>query len=124
MIDSEIYESVAKMMWSIMPRSAALFELFGKCYDDFLEDEVWFVDEFGKRFQFGFDDYPEDVLHEIMKKMCLLKEMEPFARQPWTHFRATLTDKGGFKLDFSHVPRERDVVGIFMQGGADAGLAK
>ncbi|WP_449467353.1 hypothetical protein [Stenotrophomonas humi] len=123
MTDSEIYNAVAKAMWSIMPKEAVFFEIFGKCYDDFLEHEAWLVGASGERFQFGFDDYPEKVLYEVMRNMRLLKEMDPFKAQPWTHFMVTLSEKGGFKVSFAYVPREENVIGIYMRGGTDKELA-
>lgn len=121
--DSEIYRAVAKIMWSIMPKEAVLFELFGKCYVDFLEEEVRFVGESGEAFQFGFDDYPEVLLCEVMRNMRILKGLDPFERRPWTHFKATLSKLGEFKVNFAYVPREEDAIGIYMRGGTEQELA-
>jgi len=112
----EIYSAVARIMWSIMPERAVVFELFGKCYGGYSENEVWFTDSAGQRFQFEFGGSPVRPLYELMKSMEALKGEEPFVREPWTHFKAILGSGGKFKLDFAYIPKEEDVIGIYMRG--------
>ncbi|WP_066097409.1 immunity protein YezG family protein [Xanthomonas massiliensis] len=123
MSDKDIYSAVGKIMWSLMPKRAVKFELFGKFYDDFSEDEAWLIDASGGRFQFDFDNYPTMPLHEIMENMRRLRTMEPFKREPWTHFKAILNEEGKFKVEFAYVPREQDVIGVYMRGGTAQELA-
>ena len=122
MKDQEIYQKIAKIMWSIMLPEAKIFEISGKCYGSFMEDESWFSDADGNRFQFAFDDVPILPLHEIMTLAAELKRLEPFAQKPWTHFKAVLHDSGKFKMEFAYVPEEENVIGVYMKSATKEGL--
>jgi len=95
MNDQEIYQAIAHTMWSIMPEDAVEFKILGKIYEDFSGYQEWLVSSDGMRSQFGFDDAPTEQFYEVMSQARKLRALEPFKKDPWTHFKATL-DEGKF----------------------------
>ncbi len=53
---------------------------------------------------------------EVSKLEEKLQTLPPFEKEPWTHFKATLTEDCKFRISFSYIPQENSWLGLFMKG--------
>ena len=114
--DQEIYKKIGETLWSIMPESASTIYCVGMVYPDTYQIGPEWVNNDGTIGSFGFDNYPHDVTEQIYKLVFKLQTSPFFAKEPWTHFKASLTEAGKFKIDFAYIPQEDSWPGLFMKG--------
>ncbi|WP_271270851.1 hypothetical protein [Aliamphritea hakodatensis] len=117
--DQKIYQEIGKALWSLMPDNAQLIYCIGMVYSDTHQIGPEWVNHDGSLGQFDFENYPDDFCADVYQLVVKLQELPPYERQPWSHFKASLTEEGRFKMDFAYIPQADSWPGLFMKGVSD-----
>ncbi|ASA57901.1 MULTISPECIES: immunity protein YezG family protein [Vibrio] len=121
--DQKIYAEIGRSLWNIMPHTASEIYFYG----DIFPKSKGCTTEFKLKKDssiswFKFGENPEDVELFILSKAELLQKTEPYKQEPWTHFKATLTEAGKFKMDFAYIPEDDSWPGLFMKRVSELSL--
>ncbi|ASA57875.1 immunity protein YezG family protein [Vibrio gazogenes] len=120
--DQKIYQHIGKALWSIMPENASSIYCIGMIYPDTYQIGPEWIDSNGLVQCFDFDNYPNEFCDKIYCLTQKLQRLPPFDREPWTHFKATLTEAGKFKMDFAYIPEDDSWSGLFMKRVSELSL--
>lgn len=113
----KITDEIGKTLWSIFPPDVKTVVFSASFDSEGYGSTLDWLDETGKRIgPMGAGATPRDPMRAI-ERLCLeLQRTPPFDREPFTHMRVELTDKGKMNLDFAHIPEWDSWTGIFMRG--------
>lgn len=119
--DQKIYQRIGKLLWSIMHEEAQRVTYSGFLYPSFKGYRSrWFTkDNHEKGFNIDFDNPIEEVEKELESLVNALQKCGLFAKEPWTHFEASLNEQGNFKIQFSYIPEEDSWPSLYMRGISD-----
>ena len=121
MDDQDIYKTIAKLLWSILPGEAKEIKYFGRFYQNNSQAGVRWVDKLGSMNSFyeGFNNPVEKIEREIHKLVVGLQQCSIFAENPWTHLSITLTENSKFKMEFAYISEEESWPGLYMRAISD-----
>ena len=119
--DQKIYQKIGELLWSIMHDEAQKVTYSGFLYPDFKGYRSrWFTkDNDEKGFNIGFDNPIEGVEKELESLINDLQKCDLFAKEPWTHFEASLNEECSFKIQFAYIPAEDSWPSLHMRGISD-----
>ncbi|MDW6092427.1 DUF600 family protein [Vibrio rhizosphaerae] len=121
--DQKIYTEIGKALWSIMPDTVSEIYFYGDIFPNSKGCTTEFrLKQDGSISWFRFGENPEDVELFILSRAERLQKNEPYKREPWTHFKATLTEAGKFKMDFAYIPEDDSWPGLFMKRVSELSL--
>ncbi len=113
----EIQHAMGKLLWSIFPKEGSTIVFNGQFYAEHNQcGPTWFDFEGNRLGPKNFDDYPQAANDELRALAFELQRTPPFDRQPFTHMRLELNEKGQMKLDFAYIPEWDSWPGLFMRG--------
>jgi hypothetical protein len=121
--DQKLYERIGKSLWSIMPEEASEIYFYG----DIFPNSEGYTTEFKLKTDnsiswFKFGKNPKEIEKSIFSEAKLLQGLDPYKDNPWTHFKATLTESGKFKMEFAYIPQDDSWPGLFMKRVSELSL--
>ena len=117
MRDQEIYREIGKLLWSIFPSDASSAHFIGTVYDDNSQVGPEWFDVNGNRLgPKDFNNYPYDICNLVTGLIRELQTVPPFDKEPFTHFKYMLTDKGKMNVEFAYIPEWDSWPSVFMKG--------
>lgn len=122
MNEQSIIMEVGQALWSIMPRKAKTITFQTQLYDGFGQSTVFWTTRWGRPHDFGFDEFPEEIVFRIEDLLKTLRETERYVAEPFTHAEVSLSSASKVNLKFAHVSEDNSWAGLFMKGVSDLAL--
>jgi len=113
---NEIYEKIGQLIWSIFPEDGLEAYFYAQIYNDSSERRFYWLDSNGDRAWHDFDNSPDEITYQILEQLKQLQKHKLFEKEPWSHCKVTLSDKGEFNIKFAYIPWEDSWPGLYMQG--------
>lgn len=112
-------DKIGQLLWKIMPDEAVEISFPGKVFENSGEGGAHWINRNGSIGHFPLGQRPYDVEDEIKRLARKLRQLPPFQKEPWTHFKATLTEDGKFNIQFAYIPEEDSWPGLFLRRVSD-----
>ncbi len=113
---NKLYDEVGKLIWSIFPKSGIEAYFYAKIYDESSQRKFYWLDSNGDEAWHDFDNSPNEITYQIVEKLEQLQKHKLFEKEPWTHCKVTLSDKGELDIKFSYIKEENSWPGLYMKG--------
>ena len=123
MTDQEVFQKIGRLLWSIMPSNTQEIIFFGKEYDSYSGRKFVLKAHNGLLRSFTRNDsHTDGIGKDILALAIKLNDIQPYSLNPWTHFKASLTERGEFNIKFKYISKEHDSIGIFMRTADESPL--
>jgi hypothetical protein len=113
--DQVIYQKLGELLWSVMSPEDSDIIFRGQVYSDHQDFQLLSNTNRIPR----YIEIPTNLFFDLRELMENLKKCSVFSKEPWTHFKVFLNEKGNFKIEFAYIPEENSWVGLYMRSVSD-----
>ncbi|WP_406736131.1 hypothetical protein [Thioclava sp. GXIMD4215] len=114
---SKVTEEIGKLLWKVFPPEAKAIVFWARFGSGGHGSRLDWLDDAGNRIgPMGSKATPFDAMRAIETLALNLRRTPPFDRDPFTHMRVELTEKGKMNINFAHIPEWDSWMGLFMRG--------
>ena len=115
MRDQEIYREIGSSLWGVFHKDADRVIMFATVFENDSGAQLSFY-RGEERLKSELGSVAGQVAFSQLVLIRELQTVPPFDKEPFTHFKYMLTDKGKMNVEFAYIPEWDSWPSVFMKG--------